>query len=128
MRAADVDIINADTDRTPYDTGTFASTGTVVAGKAVMITAEAMKADILDFACRHTGVVIDQCRLDNDAVVCGNKRITLKELHGWGCASAALRLSVPFRPRSLRLEAQDAALSRLKHGFESRRERHQNIQ
>src|SRR5690606_35888435 len=27
-------------------------------------------------------------------------------------------------PRSLRLEAQDVALSRLKHGFESRRERH----
>src|SRR3546814_10279939 len=26
-------------------------------------------------------------------------------------------------PRSLRLEAQDVALSRLKHGFESRRER-----
>ena len=35
VRARDVDIINADTDRTPYDTGTFASTGTVVAGKAV---------------------------------------------------------------------------------------------
>ena len=51
VRAADVDIINADTDRTPYDTGTFASTGTVVAGKAVLATAEAMKADILDFAC-----------------------------------------------------------------------------
>ena len=51
VRASDVDIINADTDRTPYDTGTFASTGTVVAGKAVHITAEAMRDDILDFAC-----------------------------------------------------------------------------
>ena len=47
---------NADTDRTPYDTGTFASTGTVVAGKAMHITAEAMRDDILDFAGRHTGV------------------------------------------------------------------------
>ena len=56
VRASDVDIINADTDRTPYDTGTFASTGTVVAGKAVHITAEAMRDDILDFAARHTGV------------------------------------------------------------------------
>ena len=38
-RAGDIDIINADTDETPYDTGTFASTGTVVAGKAVALTA-----------------------------------------------------------------------------------------
>jgi CO/xanthine dehydrogenase Mo-binding subunit len=50
VRAHDVDIINADTDRTPYDTGTFASTGTVVAGKAVHLAAEAMRDDILAFA------------------------------------------------------------------------------
>ncbi len=43
-RGADrIDIINADTDRTPYDTGTFASTGTVVGGKAVHLAAEAMR-------------------------------------------------------------------------------------
>ena len=41
-RAEAIDIINADTDRTPYDTGTFASTGTVVGGKAVHLAAEAM--------------------------------------------------------------------------------------
>ena len=34
-RASRIAIINADTDLTPYDTGTFASTGTVVAGQAV---------------------------------------------------------------------------------------------
>ena len=51
-----IDIINADTDRTPYDTGTFASTGIVVGGKAVHMAAEAMRDDILDFASRHTGV------------------------------------------------------------------------
>ena len=36
-------IINGDTDRTPYDTGTFASTGTVVAGQAVEKTAKALR-------------------------------------------------------------------------------------
>ena len=36
--------------------------------------------------------------------------------------NTALLLSA--RLRSLRLEAQDIALSRLEHGFESRRERH----
>jgi putative selenate reductase molybdopterin-binding subunit len=83
-RASDIDIINADTDRTPYDTGTFASTGTVVGGKAVNETAEAMRDDILAFAARHTGAPKDQCRLDNDAVICGNKRILLSEIHAAG--------------------------------------------
>ncbi len=81
VRALDIDIINADTDRTPYDTGTFASTGTVVAGKAVHLTAEAMREDILDFAARHTGTARENCRLDRDAVICGNKRVPLVELH-----------------------------------------------
>src|SRR5262249_58172661 len=80
----EVDISNTDTDRTPYDTGTFASTGTVVAGKAVLATAEAMKADILDFAARFTKTPLEQCRLDKDAVICGNKRIPLTELHAEG--------------------------------------------
>ena len=62
MRARDVALTNADTDRTPYDTGTFASTGTVVAGKAVHVTSEAMREDILDFACRHSGAERDKCR------------------------------------------------------------------
>jgi putative selenate reductase molybdopterin-binding subunit len=84
VRARDVDIVNADTDRTPYDTGTYASTGTVVGGKAVHAAAEAMRNDILDFAARLSGIDRDRCRLDNDAVVCGNKRIMLKELHTEG--------------------------------------------
>ena len=42
-RRPTIDIINADTDRTPYDTGTFASTGTVVAGQAVELTAAALR-------------------------------------------------------------------------------------
>ncbi len=55
-RADSIRIINADTDLTPYDTGTFASTGTVVAGKAVDLAANALRDNIIDFASRHTGV------------------------------------------------------------------------
>ncbi len=86
VRAGDVAIVNADTDRTPYDTGTFASTGTVVAGKAVHLTAQAMGQDILDFAGRYTGIAPERCRLDGDAVVCGDRRIPLNELHAAGAA------------------------------------------
>ena len=83
-RAGQVAIINADTDLTPYDTGTFASTGTVVAGKAVGLAAETLRDAILDYAARHTGVDRAACRLEADHVLCGNRRIRLTALHAAG--------------------------------------------
>ena len=83
-RAGQIAIINADTDRTPYDTGTFASTGTVVAGQAVALTAAALRENILDYASRHSGVVRDACKLEAEAVLCGNHRISLAELYAAG--------------------------------------------
>jgi CO/xanthine dehydrogenase Mo-binding subunit len=79
-RASQVEIINADTDLAPYDTGTFASTGTVVAGQAVNLTANALKANILEFAARHTGTDPSAWQLEGDGVVRGNERIPLPEL------------------------------------------------
>ena len=114
VRADDVALVNADTDRTPYDTGTFASTGTLVAGKATLATAEALRDDILDFACRHTGVDREQCQLENDAVVCGNRRIMLKELHAAG-AKINHRFTVARRaylsPRTIACNVQGIRLA-----------------
>jgi CO/xanthine dehydrogenase Mo-binding subunit len=86
-RADSVAIINADTDLTPYDTGTFASTGTVVAGQAVARGAAALRDNILAFAARHAGVEATACKLDDDAVVCGDRRIALADLHAAGTAA-----------------------------------------
>ena len=83
-RANSVAIINADTDLAPYDTGTFASTGTVVAGQAVALTATALRDNILDFASRHSGVDPAACRLEDGAVICGNRPIALRDLHAAG--------------------------------------------
>jgi putative selenate reductase molybdopterin-binding subunit len=83
-RADSVDIINADTDLTPYDTGTFASTGTVVAGQAVALTATALRDNILGFAARYTEREPGGCSLQGGEVVCGNQRIALKDLHAAG--------------------------------------------
>jgi putative selenate reductase molybdopterin-binding subunit len=80
-RADAIDIINADTDLCPYDTGTFASTGTVVAGQAVELTAAALRDNIIEFASRHTGVEPTTCRLEDATVICGERRITLPDLH-----------------------------------------------
>jgi len=83
-RARQIDIVNADTDLTPYDTGTFASTGTVVAGQAVALTAAALRDNILEYASRQLGVPPAECRLADDAVICGSRRIPLSELYATG--------------------------------------------
>lgn len=114
VRAGDVAIINADTDRTPYDTGTFASTGTVVAGKAVHITAQAMCEDIVAFASRHTGTAPEHCRLEGDAVVCGNKRILLSELHAAGAKidhRFAVSRKAYLSPRTIAFNVQGVRLA-----------------
>jgi CO/xanthine dehydrogenase Mo-binding subunit/aerobic-type carbon monoxide dehydrogenase small subunit (CoxS/CutS family) len=83
-RAGRIDIVNADTDLTPYDTGTFASTGTVVAGQAVVLTAAALRDNIVAFASRHTGTPVSDCRVEDDAVLCKDRRILLADLHAVG--------------------------------------------
>jgi putative selenate reductase molybdopterin-binding subunit len=79
-RAASIAIINGDTDLTPYDTGTFASTGTVVAGQAVEKTASALRDVLIEFASRHYGCEPADCRLQDDAIICANRKIKLAEL------------------------------------------------
>jgi putative selenate reductase molybdopterin-binding subunit len=83
-RAEDIDIINADTDLTPYDTGTFASTGTVVAGKAVALTAEALRDNILCYAGQHTGTPCSNWRLEGGNVVSSERQISLADLYAAG--------------------------------------------
>ncbi|EFH85813.1 molybdopterin-dependent oxidoreductase [Ktedonobacter racemifer] len=83
-RAESIAIINADTDQTPYDTGTFASTGTVVAGRAVALAATALRDNIIEFAARLTKAAPSTCRLEDDCVLCGERRIPLVELYALG--------------------------------------------
>jgi putative selenate reductase molybdopterin-binding subunit len=75
-----IHIVQSDTDRTGFDTGAFASTGTFVAGKGVALAAEALSERILDFAADHAQVEREFCRLDNDAVIAGEVRIPLADL------------------------------------------------
>jgi putative selenate reductase molybdopterin-binding subunit len=86
--AGHIAIVNADTDLTPYDTGTFASTGTVVAGQAVALTAAALRDNILEFASRHSGTDRSACSLEDDSAICGNRRISLVDLRAAGAAAS----------------------------------------
>ncbi len=80
-RAGSIHIIIADTDLTPYMTGTFASTGTSVAGLAVEMAAKAMRDHILEVAARVASVSVDNCRLGDGTVQCGSRTIALSDLH-----------------------------------------------
>jgi putative selenate reductase molybdopterin-binding subunit len=113
-RADSVDIINADTDQTPYDTGTFASTGTVVAGQAVALTATALRDNILSFAGRYTEREPKACSLEGDSVVCGNRRIPLKDLHAAGTAAGhrfEAKRKAYLSPRSVAFTVQGVRLA-----------------
>jgi putative selenate reductase molybdopterin-binding subunit len=83
-RADNIDIINADTDLTPHDTGTFASTGTVVAGQAVALTAAALRDNILEYAGQHTGTDPAIWRIEDGFVISDANRISLVDLHAAG--------------------------------------------
>ena len=80
-RAAAVSMDFVDTDKTPYDTGTFASTGTSVATLGVQRAAEALRESLLDLASQLSGVPVEQCRLDDGHVRCGDRSLSLQELY-----------------------------------------------
>jgi CO/xanthine dehydrogenase Mo-binding subunit/aerobic-type carbon monoxide dehydrogenase small subunit (CoxS/CutS family) len=80
-RAAAVAMDSVDTDRDPYDTGTFASTGTSVAALGVQKAAEALRDNLLELAGELTGVPREQCRLEDGLVRCGSQVLSLQQLY-----------------------------------------------
>ena len=106
---ANVKIVQSDTDRTGFDTGAFASTGTFVAGKAVWLAAAALRDRILEFAATRFGVDPDDCHCDENAVVCGPVRTPLADL-ATEAARSGHQLGVARKaygsPRSVAFNAQ----------------------
>ncbi len=121
--AGQIDIVNADTDRAPYDTGTFASTGTVVAGKAVALTAAALRESILDYACDADAAQRSSARLDADAVICGNRNVPLADLHASGTAAGhrfEARRKAYLSPRTVAFNVHGIRLAVHRHTAEIR--------
>ncbi|MFI1675813.1 molybdopterin-dependent oxidoreductase [Streptomyces sp. NPDC020607] len=76
-----IGVRQSDTDLVPHDTGVFGSAGTVVAGKAVLLAAEALAGRIEVFAARHTGAARHRCALGADAVDCAGRDVPLTALY-----------------------------------------------
>lgn len=77
--ASRVRVVQSDTDKTGYDTGAFASAGTVVAGNAVRLAAEALRDRMLTFASKNYTVGRDACRLEHDAIFYNDTRVPLAD-------------------------------------------------
>lgn len=84
-----VSISQSDTDLVGHDTGAFASTGTIVAGTAVLRACRALRERLCTLASAHSGVPVARCRLGPDAVDCAGVRLPLREL--WELARSAGR-------------------------------------
>jgi CO/xanthine dehydrogenase Mo-binding subunit len=91
--ASRIDIINADTDLTPYDTGTFSSVGTSVSCKSVSLAAEDLRDNLLKIASEFTSTPLKECQLIDGDVRCGSRTISLAELFA-SAPDARHRLSV----------------------------------
>ncbi|MFJ5030183.1 molybdopterin-dependent oxidoreductase [Streptomyces sp. NPDC088560] len=98
----------SDTDVVRHDTGAFASTGTVVAGKATLRAARALADQLLDFAAAHLAVPRGQCRLTEEAVLHPGGRLLLKEVYA-AARTVGLELSADGHfggtPRSVAFNA-----------------------
>jgi CO/xanthine dehydrogenase Mo-binding subunit len=81
-----ITVRQSDTDVVRHDTGAFASTGTVVAGKATLRAARALTDQLLDFAAAHLQLPRAACTLAEEAVLHPSGRLTLKEMHAAGAA------------------------------------------
>lgn len=71
-----------DTDHSPFDQGTNASSGIVVMGKAVERAAERVRADILEFAATELACDASELRLENWQIVRGDERKPMPALIG----------------------------------------------
>ncbi|WP_420036162.1 molybdopterin-dependent oxidoreductase [Streptomyces sp. cg28] len=76
-----ITVRQSDTDVVRHDTGAFASTGTVVAGKATLRAARALADLLLDFAAARLRVPRADCRLTEEAVLHPGGRLPLKEVY-----------------------------------------------
>ncbi|MFJ2162110.1 molybdopterin-dependent oxidoreductase [Streptomyces sp. NPDC087856] len=81
-----ITVRQSDTDVVRHDTGAFASTGTVVAGKATLRASRALADHLLDFAAAHLQLPRADCALAEEAVLHPGGLLTLKELHAAGAA------------------------------------------
>jgi hypothetical protein len=80
-KPAHVLFTQSDTDHGGHDTGAYGSTGTVIAGRATQLAAEALRETLVTFAAAQTKTARESCKLIDGTIDCGGKIIALADLH-----------------------------------------------
>ncbi|MDQ0346446.1 molybdopterin-dependent oxidoreductase [Ancylobacter vacuolatus] len=79
-RPGQIVVRQSDTAHVEHDTGAYGSTGTVVAGAATQAAATALAGMIRDAGAGLLGVAREDCRIEGESVVAGDRRIALAAL------------------------------------------------
>ncbi len=111
-------VLNSDTDHGGHDTGAYGSTGTVVAGRATQLAAEALRGRILDFAAEHGGGTPAEWSLVAGAVVRAGKILSLADLFAAARAKGRRLLGTgksTGTPRSVAFNVQAFRIAVNKH-------------
>ena len=94
-----------DTDHSPYDTGSYASSTTYITGMAVVRTCQELREKILAMGAKMIGVPVEQAEFDGRRVfVPGGKEISLAEIGSASfeghnhCLSSCISHSSPISP------------------------------
>ncbi|MDB5513719.1 MAG: dehydrogenase, partial [Tardiphaga sp.] len=70
-----IKLLQSDTANGGHDTGAYGSAGTFVAGLATSVAAENLANDLKMFAATAAKSDPDTCMLENDAAICGTRRL-----------------------------------------------------
>ncbi|GJE42402.1 molybdopterin-dependent oxidoreductase [Methylobacterium soli] len=104
---------HADTDAVGHDTGAYGSTGTVVAGRAVLKAATALAARLRAAAAARAGCDPDACRLRPDRITWADGEIALAALAEGGIEAAGRAdgspRSVAFNVQAFRVAVHPAS-------------------
>ena len=110
-RTERVSFASINTDFTPFDQGTNASSGVAVMGRAVMRAAEALKRQILEFAATEMNAPVDELTLEDAVIVRGTQRqplmpLVMRHFGGTGFEFSADGYFKPTLDHHAPLEAQ----------------------
>ncbi len=86
----------------------------MVAGQAVEKTAVALRDVLIDFAARNFGCKPEDCSLQDDSIICANRKIPLTEIHAAGAKIGdrfVVRRKAYLSPRTIGFNVQGVRLA-----------------
>ena len=105
----------SDTAHGGHDTGAYGSTGTFVAGRATQAAAEGLAEEIKRFAADRWKVDPTDCRIADDAIICGAQRLSFADIARTSSSRLAGSGNSQGTPRSIAFNVQGFRVAVNKH-------------